>query len=371
MRSADRPVPARVRVPRDAAARDDRRPRREGTLARLRRQLHAARRGRDGAEPDERRLPAEGAEEAPSPRSSRGCASTRPYGKEVKRFLAHGIGIHHAGLLAQVPPPRREARAEGAARDRQRDRHAGRRREHPASAPCSSRSSASSTARRPPSSACATSSRSPGAPGGKGFDERGLRRRAGARARHREPAARGEGGGRSGEARSASCARSRPSKGYVHWDRATFERLVDARSPSRSCRASASRTGCSSRCSSAPRRRLPRDGAHHPPLARAARRSGASSGARRARCSSRWSRRASSRSSRGRGGCACTSTCRRTSRSTTRSSLWLVDTLDAARPREPDVRARRAHAGRVDPREPGLRPAPAARRAQDARRWPS
>ena len=22
-----------------------------------------------------------------------------PYGKEVKRFLAHGIGIHHAGLL--------------------------------------------------------------------------------------------------------------------------------------------------------------------------------------------------------------------------------------------------------------------------------
>ena len=22
-----------------------------------------------------------------------------PYGKEVKRFLAHGIGLHHAGLL--------------------------------------------------------------------------------------------------------------------------------------------------------------------------------------------------------------------------------------------------------------------------------
>ena len=35
-----------------------------------------------------------------------------------------------------------------------------------------------------------------GRAGRKGFDERGLRRRAGARARHREQAARREGGGR-------------------------------------------------------------------------------------------------------------------------------------------------------------------------------
>src|SRR5690606_20324546 len=28
-----------------------------------------------------------------------GIKFTSPYGKEVKRFLSHGVGIHHAGLL--------------------------------------------------------------------------------------------------------------------------------------------------------------------------------------------------------------------------------------------------------------------------------
>jgi len=32
------------------------------------------------------------------PRSSQGQVDT-PYGKEIRRFLSSGIGIHHAGLL--------------------------------------------------------------------------------------------------------------------------------------------------------------------------------------------------------------------------------------------------------------------------------
>ena len=61
-----------------------------------------------------------------------------------------------------------------------------------------------------------------------------------------------------------------PERGYVHWDRVDVRPARAPRSPSRWSRASASRTACSSRCSSA-KGRLQRAGAHHPPLARATR----------------------------------------------------------------------------------------------------
>ena len=49
-------------------------------------------------------------------------------------------------------------------------------------------------------------------------------------------------------------------------------------------------------------------------------------------------------------------------------SLYLLETLPLLDPRVAGLRARRAHAGRVDPREPGADPAQAARSAQGPRR---
>ena len=49
-----------------------------------------------------------------SPTRSRGVALRQPpTASDVKRFLGHGVGIHHAGLLAEVPAARRAARAAG------------------------------------------------------------------------------------------------------------------------------------------------------------------------------------------------------------------------------------------------------------------
>ena len=158
------PGAAGVRLPRDAAARDDRRPGHARPGAHLPGQLHPAGRRRGGAEPDERRRLIEGATRRPCATRSRDATFDTPYGKEFQRFLRHGIGIHHAGLLPRYRLLVEQLAQQGLLEGRQRHRHAGRRRERPASARCCSRSSASSTARRPASSACATSSRSPAAP---------------------------------------------------------------------------------------------------------------------------------------------------------------------------------------------------------------
>ena len=92
--------------------------------------------------------------------------------------------------------------------------------------------------------------------GAQGLRRPRLRRRAGARARHREPAPRGR-RPRGDPAKLKRIVRKKPpDKGYVHWDRATFDRLVTRRSPSRSSRASASRTGWSSNVLEPARRRL-------------------------------------------------------------------------------------------------------------------
>ena len=62
-------------------------------------QLHAAGRRRGGAEPDERRHLVEGGEGGARARRWPTPRFDTPYGKEFQRFLRHGIGIHHAGLL--------------------------------------------------------------------------------------------------------------------------------------------------------------------------------------------------------------------------------------------------------------------------------
>ena len=41
----------------------------------------------------------QGREEGDPRGAGRRLASTRPYGKEVQRFIRHGLGLHHAGLL--------------------------------------------------------------------------------------------------------------------------------------------------------------------------------------------------------------------------------------------------------------------------------
>ena len=70
-----------------------------GPRAHLPGELHPARGRRRGPEPDERRRVVEGGEGG----AARGAARTRrfdtPYGKDFQRFLRHGIGLHHAGLL--------------------------------------------------------------------------------------------------------------------------------------------------------------------------------------------------------------------------------------------------------------------------------
>ena len=100
VRGATAPGAARVRVPRDAAARDaSRTSSRRGRRPDLPRELHAARGRRAGAEPDERELLLEGGEGGASPRRSRGARFDSPVRQGIQRFLRHGVGLHHAGLL--------------------------------------------------------------------------------------------------------------------------------------------------------------------------------------------------------------------------------------------------------------------------------
>jgi hypothetical protein len=50
-------------------------------------------------------------------------------------------------------------------------------------------------------------------------------------------------------------------------------------------------------------------------------------------------------------------------------SLYLLETIPLLDPESPDLRARPAHAGGVDPREPGGHPAPRSSTSSRARRW--
>ena len=62
-----------------------------------------------------------------------GFKFTSPYGPEIRKWLKHGIGLHHAGPAAEVPGAGRATGAEGPAQGHLRHRHAGRghQRAHP------------------------------------------------------------------------------------------------------------------------------------------------------------------------------------------------------------------------------------------------
>ena len=60
-----------------------------------------------------------------------GTKFTSPYGKEMQRFLRHGIGIHHGGLLPKYRRVVEKLAKDGPAPDHLRHRHARCRREHP------------------------------------------------------------------------------------------------------------------------------------------------------------------------------------------------------------------------------------------------
>ena len=121
--------------------------------------------------------------------------STRPTARSSSASCATAIGIHHAGLLPQVPAARRAAGAAGPAQGHQRHRHAGRRRQRPH--PHRALHAALQVRRREdrhPRRARLPADCRPRRP--QGLRRARLRGRAGARARHREQAPGGQAGGR-------------------------------------------------------------------------------------------------------------------------------------------------------------------------------
>ena len=121
-----------------------------------------------------------------------GGAFDTPYGKDFQRFLRHGIGIHHAGLLPKYRLLVEKLAQKGLLKV------------------ISGTDTLGVGVNVPIRTVLFTKlckfdgektgilsvrdfQQIAGRAGRKGFDERGQRGRAGARARHREPAARGEG----------------------------------------------------------------------------------------------------------------------------------------------------------------------------------
>jgi hypothetical protein len=148
-----------------------------------------------------------------------------PYGKDMKRWLRHGIGVHHAGLLPKYRilverSPSRACSSSSAAPTPSASASMFR------SAPSSSPSSGNTTARRPPSSACAISARSPAGPAAPATTTQGYvivqapehlieNKRA-------EEKAAGD------PAKKKKLVKARAPEGSVGWDAKTFERLQTA-----------------------------------------------------------------------------------------------------------------------------------------------
>ena len=60
-----------------------------------------------------------------------GVRMGKGFGATLDRLVRNGVGVHHAGMLPALPPPRRAARRAGPAAGDLRHRHARRRRQHP------------------------------------------------------------------------------------------------------------------------------------------------------------------------------------------------------------------------------------------------
>ena len=95
---------------------------------------------------------------------------TTRFGRALSRLVRHGIGVHHAGMLPEVPPPGGAARPGRPAEGHLRHRHPRRRRQRADPDRAVHRAVASSTATGCGGCAPASSTRSPGAPGRAGFD---------------------------------------------------------------------------------------------------------------------------------------------------------------------------------------------------------
>ncbi len=153
---------------------------------------------------------------------------TAGFGRTLSRLVRHGIGVHHAGMLPQVPPAGRDARPGRAAQGHLRHRHPRRRASTCRSAPCCS-PRCQQVRRRPdppPQGARVPPDRRAGRPGRLRHRRRG--RRAGARARDRERAGPGQGRRRPGKKRR-KVVRKKPPEGFVSWGEPTFDRLVARR----------------------------------------------------------------------------------------------------------------------------------------------
>ena len=146
-----------------------------------------------------------------------------PYGKEFRRFLSFGIGVHHAGLLPKYRLLVEQLAQQGAAQGDLRHRHAGRRRQHPD--PHRALHPARQVRRREGRrcSRCATSSRSPAAPAARASTTSGS---VVAQApEHVIEKRLAERKAASGGKKSKSPAKT-AAKGEVTWAAETFEKLI-------------------------------------------------------------------------------------------------------------------------------------------------
>ena len=290
-----------------------------------------------------------------------------PYGKELQRFLRHGIGLHHAGLLPKYRLLVEKLAQQGAAQGGLRHGHPRRGREHPH--PHRALHAAVQVRRREdrdPLRARLPPDR--GARRAQGLRRPGLRGGAGARARHREQAARREGGGGQEGGEEAAAHEGLRPLGPEHVRAAHPEGAGAAREPLRA-HVRAPREPAAERDS--------RVGGGYGRLVELIARShgndyvhakqAASPRSGSGRCAARARRAAARRGLR-----------RRLRAPVARAAEGLL-ALPHARAVPPrhaaadpgrarDLRARRALAGRVDPRGPGRHPLEAARPRARARR---
>ena len=132
----------------------------------LRRPLHPGRRARAGAGADEHQRLPPGPRRTPIAEAIGGFRFTAGFGKTLSRLVRHGIGVHHAGMLPEVPAAGRDARPGRAAQGHLRHRHP--RRRHQRADPHRAVHRAVQVRRHedPAAAAPASSTRSPAGPGG-------------------------------------------------------------------------------------------------------------------------------------------------------------------------------------------------------------